>query len=350
MQRLPAHAPPSALLCSAGLGTAFGGVGVVAEALHAVLSERFVVQHLCYQADQSWRSRLKFAAGLTAATWRAHQLRVFTHIDLTRSLPYPPAPISNVPNVVFIHGIEVWKPLDKARAQALEHMQLLCNSRYTEEKMRQFHPRAATAQIVHLGVDFPVEPTPDWIQSHKARAPTVVIVGRMSQSECYKGHDQLLEAWPALSKHFPDAQLVCIGSGDDLPRLRDKAVSLGINVQFKVGLDDAARAREVQSAHVLAFPSSGEGFGLAAIEAAAMGLPVLGLAGMVIEEIMPDALLIAEQSPAALSACLIEAFSNLPALHQRGLTSMAWVRERYTRQHFGARFWRALAPVGIEYA
>lgn len=341
------HSPPSALLCTAGLGTAFGGVGVVAEALHAVLSERFALQHLCYQADQSWRSRAKFAAGLSGAMWRTHQLRVFSHIDLTRSLPYTPAPISRAPNVVFVHGIEVWKPLDAARSKALQRMHLLCNSRYTDEKMRQFHPNAASAQIVHLGVDFPTEATSEWIQSKKAKAPTVAIVGRMSQSERYKGHDQLIEAWPRVLQSFPDARLLCIGAGDDLPRLREKASGLAKAVIFLSGLDDSARAAQVQSAHVFAFPSSGEGFGLAAIEAAAMGLPVLGLAGAVIQEILPHALLISDQSPEALSQCLVQAFADLPALHDRGLASMAWVRERYTRRHFGERFWRALDSAGI---
>lgn len=337
---------PTALLCSAGLGTDFGGVGVVAEALHAVLAERFRVEHLCYQADQTWRSRAKFAAQLAAAMWRNHQLRVFSHIDLTRSLPYTPAPIARAPNIVFVHGIEVWKPLDQARAQALQRTHLLCNSLYTETKMREFHPSAAKAEIVHLGVDFPPLPSDTQVLQNKAPVPTVVIVGRMSQSERYKGHDQLLEAWPALAHQVPDAELICVGGGDDLPRLREKALSLGVNAQFLTGLDDAARARVVQSAHVFAFPSSAEGFGLAAIEAAAMGVPVLGLAGMVIEEILPEALLIPEQSAQALSSTLAAAFANRQALHQRGLRSMAWVRAHYTRAHFGARFWRALAQQG----
>lgn len=338
---------PSALFCSAGLGTEFGGVGVVAKALHAVLAERFSVHHLAYLADQSLRSRAKFAAKLTSALWHKHQLRVFSHIDLTRSLPYTPAPISRAPNIVFVHGIEVWKALDPARTQALKQAHLLCNSRFTEAKMRQFHPDAADAEIVHLGVDFPALPSIDEIVQRKAVAPTVVIVGRMSQSERYKGHDQLLEAWPKLAQQLPDAQLICVGGGDDLPRLRDKAASLQIKVQFLSGLDDAARARVVQSAHLFAFPSSAEGFGLAAIEAAAMGVPVLGLAGMVIEEILPEAVLIPEQTPAALGNRLSALLVDREALLQRGLRSMAWVREHYTQAQFGQRFWRALGRWGI---
>lgn len=338
---------PTALLCSAGLGTDFGGVGVVAEALYAVLAERFAVEHLCYQADQSWRSRAKFAARLTGALWRNHRLRVFSHVDLTRSLPYTPAPIAAAPNIVFVHGIEVWKPLDQARTKALQRAKLLCNSHFTDARMRQFHPAAVKAEIVHLGVEFSAQPSEAQILQGKSAFPTVVIVGRMSQSERYKGHDQLLEAWPTLTQQIPDAQLICVGSGDDLPRLRDKAERLGVNAQFLTGLDDASRARVVQSAHVFAFPSSAEGFGLAAIEAAAMGVPVLGLAGMVIEEILPDALLIPAQSAEAISSALVAGLADRQALHQRGLRSMAWVRTHFTRAQFGARFWHALAQQGI---
>ena len=43
----------------------------------------------------------------------------------------------------------------------------------------------------------------------------------------YKGHDELLEAWPEVRRRLPGARLVVAGSGSDLARLRAKAAALG---------------------------------------------------------------------------------------------------------------------------
>ena len=42
-----------------------------------------------------------------------------------------------------------------------------------------------------------------------------LIVARMSSSERYKGHDALLDVWPRVIAHHPDAVLAIAGDGDD---------------------------------------------------------------------------------------------------------------------------------------
>ena len=51
----------------------------------------------------------------------------------------------------------------------------------------------------------------------------------MSADERYKGHDELLDVWPALLARKPDARLVVAGDGDDRPRLESRAASLGLS-------------------------------------------------------------------------------------------------------------------------
>ncbi len=64
----------TAHLCSASLGTKGGGVDVGAELIQRALQQRFSVTHLEYRVNQSWRSRIKFAAGLAAAMIQPNSL------------------------------------------------------------------------------------------------------------------------------------------------------------------------------------------------------------------------------------------------------------------------------------
>ena len=341
----------TALLCSAGLGTKGGGVGVVAELIQRALQQRYAVTHLEYTPDQSLRSRLKFALGLAREQMHGHALQVFSHIDLMRSLRFTPR--ANLVggraanDVVFVHGIEVWRTLDSARVAALKSARVLTNSNFTNTKMQQFHPQLTHARVAHLGVDFGADVDPAQIAARKAQVPTVVIVGRMSSSERYKGHDQLLEAWPSVVTRFPNAQLFCIGGGDDVSRLAAKAQQLALanEVRFIQGLDNAARDQLVQSAHLSAFPSTAEGFGLAAIEAAGMGVPVLAIDGTVVQEIFGagnGAIYVSSQSAVALSAAICAAFQDPELTLAAGIRAAQFVRANYTSEQFIARFWQAL--------
>ena len=341
----------TALLCSAGLGTKGGGVGVVAELIQRALQQRFVVKHLEYTANQSLRSRLAFAVQVAREQIHGHSLQVFSHIDLMRSLSMTPrvnlggGRAAN--DVLFVHGIEVWKSLDSARSKALKSARVLTNSNFTNNKMQQFHPQITHARVAHLGVDFGPNLNDAQIAAKKARVPTVVIVGRMSSGERYKGHDQLIDAWPDVLRRFPNAELLCIGGGDDVPRLAAKAQQLALanKVCFVQGLDNAARDQLVQSAHLSAFPSTGEGFGLAAIEAAGLGLPVLAIEGTVVQEIFGagnGALYCKSQSAAELASAICAAFQEPEQTLAAGQRASEFVRANYTSEQFIARFWQAL--------
>lgn len=341
----------TALLCSAGLGTQGGGVGVVAELIQRALQQRYSVTHLEYKPDQSLRSRLRFAVSLAREQIMGHALQVFSHIDLMRSLPLTPrAKLAGgraANDVLIVHGIEVWKTLDSARTKALTGARVLTNSNFTNVKMQQFHPQIRHARVAHLGVDFDPQLEPAQISAGKAQVPTVVIVGRMSSGERYKGHEQLLDAWPEVVRYFPNAELLCIGGGDDVPRLAAKAQQLAVanQVRFIQGLGNAARDQAVQRAHLSAFPSTGEGFGLAAIEAAGLGLPVLAIDGTVVQEIFGvgnGAIYCKSQSAVELSAAICAAFQQPEQTLSAGIRACEFVRANYSSEQFIARFWQAL--------
>lgn len=112
------------------------------------------------------------------------------------------------------------------------------------------------------------------------RGRIVLTVGRWAASERYKGADLLIGAIAQLRGTHPDLHLVAVGSGDDLPRLRALADSLGVSgvTHFFENLSREEIAACYARADLFALPSTAEGFGLVFLEAMAFAKPVIGAA------------------------------------------------------------------------
>lgn len=223
--------------------------------------------------------RAWFGARVAAAqVLRQCDWLLFTHLSLATVQRGVPA-WARVPYGVFLHDVEAWQPLSPARTTVLARAFVrLANSEYTARRVAEANPTVGPV------VACPLALPPEWSRLAEQARPlaaqgrTVVIVGRMVASERYKGHDQLLEAWPAVAARVRDARLVCVGEGDDVPRLRQKAAALGVGaqVEFTGFVDDETRRRWYERAAIFAMPSRREGFGLVYLEAMAAGLPCVG--------------------------------------------------------------------------
>jgi glycosyltransferase involved in cell wall biosynthesis len=87
-------------------------------------------------------------------------------------------------------------------------------------------------------------------------------VGRLHSAERYKGHDQMLEAWPRIAREQPGARWVIAGAGDDRPRGEAAAARLGVadSVVFTGFTSEATLAEHYARCGLFALPSRGEGF------------------------------------------------------------------------------------------
>ena len=105
----------------------------------------------------------------------------------------------------------------------------------------------------------------------------VLIVGRLSAAERYKGHDQLIAVLPEVRRTLPNSQLIIAGAGDDLSRLRDlaRAKDCGSAVLFTGFLEGEALAGLYARCRLFAMPSRGEGFGLVYLEAMRFAKPCI---------------------------------------------------------------------------
>jgi phosphatidylinositol alpha-1,6-mannosyltransferase len=265
---------------------------------------------------------------------------LFTHIDLAR-LPVVLPHLRAIPYAVWIYGTEVWRPLDRWRRSALEHAAAVITiSNFTMKKAREVNPWLPDAQVVWLG-------TEEALPVAGERAPTVLILGRMASVDRYKGHDVLIDIWPQVQAAVPSARLMVVGDGDDRARLEARAAGSRAIV-FTGFVSDDERRRLLRSCAVLASISTGEGFGLAALEAAAAGMPVVALRGTVAEELFPDGnghVFLDTAEPHALAQALISLLTNQALSHGLGESGRRRMREAFGVAQFNQRIRSALAPL-----
>jgi glycosyltransferase involved in cell wall biosynthesis len=110
--------------------------------------------------------------------------------------------------------------------------------------------------------------------------PVIMTLGRLSRSERYKGVDEVMDVLLSLREKIPNLKYLIVGDGDDRARLEAKAGSLGLtqHVVFANQASETEKVAHYSLGDVFVMPSSGEGFGIVLLEAAACGLPVIGSA------------------------------------------------------------------------
>lgn len=288
-----------------------------------------------------------------------HDHAQFLHLGVGRLAVLAPLR----PYSIWEVGIETRKRLNRLERTVLGRARpLLSISDYSSDETRRFNPEVRAAATVHLAVepdafwaasdagpgglaDPASAPTPDYVASE--RRPVVLIVARLAASERYKGHDQLIDAWPAVVAAVPDAELCIVGSGDDVPRLQARAAALApaISGQVKfVGRVSHERLTELyRTARVFAMPSTGEGFGLVFCEAMRHALPCIAGPDSA-KEIVLDGLTgrVVPQDVTAIAGACIELLSDGATARRMALAGLARFRDTFVFAHFQARYLTAM--------
>lgn len=106
----------------------------------------------------------------------------------------------------------------------------------------------------------------------------LLTVSRISEADRYKGHDRVIRLIPQLVEQGEDVVYLVVGSGEDIPRLKYLAMTLGIDdrVQFVGSIPPEELADHFRLADAFVMPSTKEGFGIVFLEAASCGTPVVG--------------------------------------------------------------------------
>ena len=177
-------------------------------------------------------------------------------------------------------------------------------------------------------------------------APVVGVIGRL---EPQKGHAYLLEAWPAVTREFPQARLLVVGEGSLRGILERRAQDLKVagNVIFTGYRPDVPFV--LDAVDVVALPSVYEGMPLTAIEASAMARPVVATCVDGTPEVIRDGRtgrLVPARDAAALARALLGLLRDPEGAQRMGRAGRDYVLHRFdldTQVQATARVYRSLA-------
>lgn len=102
-----------------------------------------------------------------------------------------------------------------------------------------------------------------------------LVIGHVGRFNPQKNHPFLMDIFAALLKKEPNAVLLLVGGGEDMPKIQARAQSLGIadHVRFLGVRSDVADLMQAMDVFVL--PSLYEGLPVTMVEAQASGLPCI---------------------------------------------------------------------------
>jgi phosphatidylinositol alpha-1,6-mannosyltransferase len=228
--------------------------------------------------------KVTFALAALWAAWNRQVDVVFCGHIFMAPLAFLIARTKKAKLVVQMHGIEAWQRPSRLQQTSVERADLMLSvSRYTRAAVLAWAAMKPERALI----------VPDTVRNRFTPGDSaslrselglkqrrvLLTVGRMSSSEQYKGHERVIRAIPALVARGHDVAYLIVGEGDDRSRLEALARSSGVaeRVRFMGGVAVETLLDLYRVADVFVMPSTGEGFGIAYLEAMAAGTPALGL-------------------------------------------------------------------------
>jgi phosphatidyl-myo-inositol dimannoside synthase len=286
-------------------------------------------------------NRLGLVRSALLRRWHS-PLVCFWHVSMLRLLPL--LRVGDARVVLFLHGIEAWRRFGRLTRRLLSRVDLfLSNSDFTWQRFLAFNPHLADRpqRTVALGCGEPKKGDGD---PFPERPPAALILGRIMRGEDYKGHRELIAAWPTVLRRIPDAQLWVGGDGDLRPTLEREVLSRGLqrNVRFWGYLSEEQKLDLLCRCRCLAMPSRGEGFGLVYLEAMRLGRPCLVSNQDAAREVVnpPEAGLGVD--PAELTEALCRLLTDSPEWQQWSAAACERYARLFTAEHFQNRLLAAL--------
>jgi glycosyltransferase involved in cell wall biosynthesis len=175
----------------------------------------------------------------------------------------------------------------------------------------------ARVDIIHnyvenLGVPTSAAPPHDvraefgWTAKHFV----LLNIGRLARE---KGHLHVIRAMPAILTAVPEARLLIVGDGPDEAGLRAEVERLGLGEVVNLPGKRRDVPQLLGAADVFVFPSIAEGFGIAAVEAMAAGVPAIVSSAGGLAEIVEDGvtgLVVPTEDPPAIAASVVRLYKD----------------------------------------
>jgi len=269
------------------------------------------------------------------------------------------ARLRGLPLVISLHGSDVYLaehalPLTLAAAGAFRAAAVItaCSGDLKERALR-LGARPDRVEVIRYGADpRAFQPDPEAGAQVRAElglpaaAPLIVTVSRLVYK---KGLTHLLDAFPRILTHHPNAVLVIAGYGDLREELERRADALGVgaNVRFPGQLARDRAARYISAADVYVVPSirdqggNVDGLPNALLEGMGAARPIVASAVAGIPEVITDGqhgLLTPERDPAALASAIAHLLDDRALAMRLGAAARRRVLEELTWDATAERF------------
>ena len=192
--------------------------------------------------------------------------------------------------LAIIHGSEVnlkVSVLQKATNWSLKRFDIIVAvSNYTKQLVRHLK---RDVQVIPNGIDLNSWQSNTITKANLSGAPVLTTIGRVSSR---KGQLQVIKLLPELVRDYPSLHYHCVGIPTEASAFLAQAEVLGVDahVTFHGALDAADLRAVLLASDVFVMLSTEsptgdvEGFGIAILEANAMGIPAIGSKGCGIED------------------------------------------------------------------
>lgn len=329
-----------------------GGIQESARVAWQALSTQCASELICYSREDGANtngsrendSRAR-AILATAKNHASPNLIVVWQIGLLKLLPFLRHK-NGSKTAVFLHGIEAWKEQGLLTRRLAARIDLfLCNSEYTWERFCTFNPSLAATphKTVALGLASPAKIKTD----PPLAQPAALMLSRLSKTENYKGHREVIQAWPQVLRKQKTAQLWIAGDGDQRRELEQLVSGRGLeeHIKFFGKVSEEKKRRLLEDCRCLVMPSRGEGFGLVYLEAMRIGRPCLVSTLDAGREVVnpPEAGLAANPDDEdQLAASLVRLLADGPEWQLWSRQAQLRYERNYTAAHFQNRLLAAL--------
>lgn len=242
------------------------------------------LEHLGYFIYRGLRRLVKrISAGFKFDLIQAHVALPDGHAGYLLKKDY------QVPLIVTVHGQDFQSTVnlgEKPRAKLTEVLNGADRIITVSSKLKNMvidQPYASKIEVINNGID--LADIQHNGSSHKNPNQKLISVSNLKKT---KGIDLNIKAVAALALKYPGLTYYIIGDGEERQNLENLADSLKVrkNVVFLGKLSHTEVMNRMSEADIFCLPSWQEGFGVVYIEAMAQGLPVIGVKGEGIEDVI----------------------------------------------------------------
>jgi phosphatidylinositol alpha-1,6-mannosyltransferase len=288
-------------------------------------------------------SKAKAIYKALSRSW-SHDLVFVWHLGLLRLLPF--FRLSQARVVLMLLGVEAWREQSWLTRKQLERVDLFLSiSDHTWRRFVDFNPQyeAKPHQTVLLGIGTARENTTPPPRS----TPAALMLSRLSKGEDYKGHREVINAWPTVLRHQPNAELWIAGDGDLRNDLEQLVAGLGLEDKVRLfgQVEEEKKQQLLQESRCLVMPSRGEGFGLVYLEAMRLGRPCLVStldAGLEVVNPPEAGLAVNPDDGQEIAVALCRLMTAGPEWERWSEQARRRYEDNYTAEHFQERLLAAL--------